>query len=214
MDEAGAVHALDDGEHVRLAQSMHQLGEPVQVRRNRSRADQRPVAAAGVPIEALTTEVESSVDLHLSLLGVATDGRTQFLGEALPHHIRTATGSLKSAAALRLAARSRHLADRLVAAAAIREHSASNRRQLLRQCQREPIAAMRLRVTDPALVPELVEFLQARLDVVAAQVGDDEVEVSLLGSYSNDAMRMELYLRVRAWEAGRIAGGATAEIVD
>ena len=73
---------------------------------------------------------------------------------------------------------------------------------------------MRLRVTDPALVPELVEFLQARLDVVAAQVGDDEVEVSLLGSYSNDAMRMELYLRVRAWEVGRIAGGATVEIVD
>jgi len=73
---------------------------------------------------------------------------------------------------------------------------------------------MRLRVTDPALVPELIEFLQARVDVVAAQVGDDEVEVSLLGSYNNDAMRMELYLRVRAWEAGRIAGGATVEIVD
>ena len=29
-----------------------------------------------------------------------------------------------------------------------------------------------------------------------------------------EPMRMELYLRVRAWEVGRIAGGATVEIVD
>jgi hypothetical protein len=29
-----------------------------------------------------------------------------------------------------------------------------------------------------------------------------------------EPMRMELYLRVRVWEVGRIAGGATVEIVD
>jgi hypothetical protein len=70
---------------------------------------------------------------------------------------------------------------------------------------------MRLHVEDPTLLPELLEFLRARLDVVAVPVSDDEVDVSLLGSYANDAMRMELYLRVRAWEA---AHTAVVEILD
>ena len=59
---------------------------------------------------------------------------------------------------------------------------------------------------------------ERRVDVVATletvecgewmgREGDDEVEVSLVGSYNADAMRMELYLRVRAWEAGRRAAG-------
>ena len=39
-------------------------------------------------------------------------------------------------------------------------------------------------------------------------------ESPLTSAASDDAMRMELYLRVRAWEVGRIAGGATVEIVD
>jgi len=40
------------------------------------------------------------------------------------------------------------------------------------------------------------------------------LEVSLLGSRNTEAMRMELYLRVRAWEAGRQAAGAHVDIVD
>ena len=35
----------------------------------------------------------------------------------------------------------------------------------------------------PELVPELVEFLESRADMVTARVGNDELEVSLLGSY-------------------------------
>ena len=73
---------------------------------------------------------------------------------------------------------------------------------------------MRLRVSDPALVPELLEFLQSRLDVVAEQIEANEVSVSLLGSYASDPMRMELYLRVRAWEAGQRAKGVEVEFVD
>ncbi len=73
---------------------------------------------------------------------------------------------------------------------------------------------MRLRVSDPAFVPELLEFLRSRLDVVAEQVTEKEVDLSLLGSYAEDAMRMELYLRVRAWEAGRRAKGVEVEFVD
>jgi hypothetical protein len=73
---------------------------------------------------------------------------------------------------------------------------------------------MRLRVSDPALVPELLEFLHSRLDVVAEQTASNEVSLSLLGSYALDAMRMELYLRVRAWEAGQRSKGVEVEFVD
>ena len=69
---------------------------------------------------------------------------------------------------------------------------------------------MRIRLNDPTLLPELVEFLETRTDAVVTEVADDAVEVTLLGSYAPDAMRMELYLRIRAWEAAR--GGVVAEI--
>ena len=73
---------------------------------------------------------------------------------------------------------------------------------------------MRLRLSNPALIPDLVEFLRSRADLIAEEVNDDEVEVSLLGSYNSDAMRLELYLRVRAWEAGRRSTGVEIELVD
>jgi hypothetical protein len=73
---------------------------------------------------------------------------------------------------------------------------------------------MRLRVSNPALIRDLLEFLRSRVDVVAEEVSVDEVDVSLVGSYNADAMHMELYLRVRAWEAGRRSTGAEVELVD
>ena len=73
---------------------------------------------------------------------------------------------------------------------------------------------MRLRVSDPELVQELIEFLRLRLDVVANQITENELDLALLGSYSEDAMRMELYLRVRAWEARQRASGVEVEFVD
>ena len=73
---------------------------------------------------------------------------------------------------------------------------------------------MRLRLSDPSLVPELLAFLQSTPDVIADVLDDGEVEVSLLGSHTFDAMRMELFLRVRAWEAAQKARGASVELVD
>lgn len=73
---------------------------------------------------------------------------------------------------------------------------------------------MRLRLSDPSLIPDLLEFLQATPDVIVDVVDDDEVEVSLVGSYALDAMRMELYLRIRAWEAARSASAPSVELVD
>jgi hypothetical protein len=70
---------------------------------------------------------------------------------------------------------------------------------------------VRIRVDDPALLPDLLEHLRSQIDAVVDVVSADELEVSLLGSYRLEAMRMELYLRIRAWEAAR--AGATVELV-
>lgn len=74
-------------------------------------------------------------------------------------------------------------------------------------------AAMRLRLSNPDLVPELLQFLESRIDVVTKQVSDNEVELSLLGSYNEDAQQMTVDLLVRAWRASR-DDNATVELVD
>ena len=71
---------------------------------------------------------------------------------------------------------------------------------------------MRIRISDPRLAPDLAEFLRQRVDVAVSEAGEDELEVSLIGSYASDSMRPELDLRIRAWEAAR--GGAAAELLD
>jgi hypothetical protein len=70
---------------------------------------------------------------------------------------------------------------------------------------------MRLRVDNPAFLPELLEFIERRGGVVTT-TSENELEAGLLGSYaSHQAMRMQLYLLVRAWEADR--AGPMVEIV-
>jgi hypothetical protein len=73
---------------------------------------------------------------------------------------------------------------------------------------------MRVRIESTELLDELMAFLGETADAVVEPVSPDELEVSLLGSRNIDAMRMELYLRVRAWEAGHASAGAHVEIVD
>jgi hypothetical protein len=72
---------------------------------------------------------------------------------------------------------------------------------------------MRLRLSDPHLVPDLLQFLEARLDAVVERISENEVELSLIGSYNREAERMTVDLLVRAWEAGRDAPGSV-ELVD
>ena len=72
---------------------------------------------------------------------------------------------------------------------------------------------MRIRTDSPALAEDLSEFLRGRIDTVVSRVADDELEVSVLGSMAGAAMRLELYLRIRAWEAAR-GGPPCAELVD
>ena len=71
---------------------------------------------------------------------------------------------------------------------------------------------MRVRIDSTDLLDELMAFLDKEADAVVKPVAADELEVSLLGSFNIEAMRMELYLRVREWEFAR-QGGAHVEIV-
>lgn len=72
---------------------------------------------------------------------------------------------------------------------------------------------MRIRISSADLLDELLEFLRAEPGAVVEQVSETEVEVSLLGSYQEDALRMELYLRLRAWEVAHHTSGVRVDIV-
>lgn len=58
----------------------------------------------------------------------------------------------------------------------------------------------------------LLAYLTAVSDIAVEPVGAREVRVSLLGSYREDAMRLALYLRLRAWEAARRAEGVDVKL--
>ena len=60
---------------------------------------------------------------------------------------------------------------------------------------------MRIRLTDPAQAPSLIEFLRGTVNCVADRVGEREVEVSLLGSYDEETHDLAVALLIRAWEA-------------
>ena len=64
-----------------------------------------------------------------------------------------------------------------------------------------------VRTNSSAATRLLVAFLSEASDIAVEPVGVREVRVSLLGSYREDAMRLALYLRLRAWEAGQRAKG-------
>ena len=73
---------------------------------------------------------------------------------------------------------------------------------------------MRVRITEPEDVPDLLAFLESRIDCVATQVTEDEIEVSLLGSYDEAARRLELTRRLSDWKAKQLRErGARAEAV-
>jgi hypothetical protein len=64
-----------------------------------------------------------------------------------------------------------------------------------------------VRVSDPGMRDVLIEDLRSRPDLIVAPSSEDTIEVSLLGSYNLDAMRLAIDLRVRAWEAAQRARG-------
>jgi hypothetical protein len=57
---------------------------------------------------------------------------------------------------------------------------------------------MRIRISDPALAGDLLDYL-ARNDCVAIQTGSDLVAVSLSHPLPYDVARMELDVRLAGW---------------
>jgi len=72
---------------------------------------------------------------------------------------------------------------------------------------------MRVHVSDPAAVDDLAEFLRLRIEAVVERTAADEIEVSLLGSYSSRAMGEEIALAVEEWSSFRLPGGCRLESV-
>jgi hypothetical protein len=64
-----------------------------------------------------------------------------------------------------------------------------------------------VRTNSDAATRLLLAYLDAVSDIAVEPLGEREVRVSLIGSYREDAMRLALYLRLRAWEAGQRADG-------
>ncbi|HEY1512141.1 MAG TPA: hypothetical protein VGF66_00200 [Gaiellaceae bacterium] len=69
-----------------------------------------------------------------------------------------------------------------------------------------------VRTNSGAATRLLLAYLSAATDVAVEPLGLNEVRVSLLGSYREDAMRLALYLRLRAWEAGQRADGIDVKL--
>ena len=63
------------------------------------------------------------------------------------------------------------------------------------------LCGLRIRLDDPTDVPRLIDFLKGTVNCVAKPVGDDEVELSLLGSYDVETHDLAVGLLIRAWEA-------------
>src|SRR6266545_543891 len=83
VDEAGAAHRLDHSDHVRIAQSLRELGQPVRVRRDGADLDTLTVTGEGLPVEALAAEVQSDVQ-HCRGLPSSYRGRAEFLSAGGP----------------------------------------------------------------------------------------------------------------------------------
>jgi hypothetical protein len=72
-------------------------------------------------------------------------------------------------------------------------------------------AAMLIRVSDPAAVPALVAALNERAHYVVKPQGEDEIAVSVLGSFA-DGGQLELTLFLVAWQSAHPT--VTAELVE
>jgi hypothetical protein len=69
-----------------------------------------------------------------------------------------------------------------------------------------------VRTNNSAATRLLLTYLRSATDIAVQPLGTCEVRVSLLGSYREDAMRLALYLRLRAWEAGQRADGVDVKL--
>jgi hypothetical protein len=69
---------------------------------------------------------------------------------------------------------------------------------------------MRVRVSQPHLLPDLFEFLERRANLVVCRVGEDAVDVGVLGSFADGGFR-ELHRYLAEWQAERSTDGVAIE---
>jgi hypothetical protein len=64
---------------------------------------------------------------------------------------------------------------------------------------RRPVSAVRIRVQNPGLLPDLAAFLRSRIDAVVEELNEHELAVNLLGSRERSQMKVELERRLSGW---------------
>jgi hypothetical protein len=69
-----------------------------------------------------------------------------------------------------------------------------------------------VRISDPTLLFSLRAHLAERADCIATAVSADTLDVTIIGSYNEDAMDLEAQLRVRAWEEAQRAQGVDVRV--
>jgi hypothetical protein len=60
-------------------------------------------------------------------------------------------------------------------------------------------SSVRVRVSDPQRLRQLLDYLAFDPTVVVTQLSEDELEVAFVGSLSTTGQAMETELRLRAW---------------
>jgi hypothetical protein len=71
---------------------------------------------------------------------------------------------------------------------------------------------MRVHVSDPAVASDLGAFLRERMGAIVEQREEHELEVSLLGSFSDVALRGELDIATRQWSLVRQTPASLVEL--
>jgi hypothetical protein len=66
---------------------------------------------------------------------------------------------------------------------------------------------VRIRLSEPSLLPSLIAELASDPSTVVTQVSDDSIEASLIGSYRPVTMRTMLARRVWQWQERQAACG-------
>ena len=59
---------------------------------------------------------------------------------------------------------------------------------------------MLVRISDERLLPDLLEYLGARMDAIVTQTAPDALEANVLG-YGIEGASMELDVRLEAWQS-------------
>jgi len=71
---------------------------------------------------------------------------------------------------------------------------------------------MVISVSDPRAIGSLSDFLRSRINALVEQRTANELDISLLGSYSNPAMAKEIGVAIGEWRADGQPAGCHVEL--